>query len=116
MRDEIDRRKMSQEFNEKLMLRLSDIEIQIATLAQQVQMNHKAFRDAEAESRRISERLVNTIYGNGHKGITTYLSDVAGTMKTHQEEFKEHKNMDLRFYGLFTMLLVSILGWTIFHH
>lgn len=56
---------------QEIMKRLTDIEIQGATLAQKLDSNHKAFRDSENESRKIIDKLNETIYGNGHPGLTT---------------------------------------------
>ena len=106
-----ERRSVNSEPLDRIMSRLGDIEIQIATLSEKFDNNHKAFRSFEEETKKISYTMRETIYGNGKPGLTTDISNLKALPKI----LNEHVQADKWGFGIMITLLITILGWTVFH-
>ena len=95
----------------EIMKRLGDIEIQSAKIEQIVTSSHKAFRDSEAKTNEMLMKHNLTIYGNGKPGLTTEVS----YMKSLKKSFDDHSRNDMWGFGIMITILITILGWTVFH-
>ena len=107
-----DRDRRMNENDHEILNRLGGIEVQIATLSSESRSSHKAFRDFEAETKRLNERIVSTVYGNGKEGLTTKINEL-GAIK---ENLLNHSRSDSKWFLGIVGLLMTILGWTIFKH
>jgi hypothetical protein len=92
---------------DNIMNRLGDIEIQAAKIEQIVTSSHKAFKESEARASEILEKHNSTLYGNGKHGLTS-LHTIPGMLENHIRN-------DMWSFGIMISLLLSILGWTVFH-
>jgi len=96
-----ERRKMTE--LQEVMSSIDDLHVSIALVTQKLESSHKAFRDFEAETKRRTDSVFTTVYGNGQVGLTTKIS----TIEELGKNFKEHDKND-RFVQF--SLLAGVLG------
>ena len=95
---------------EKILSRLTSIDIALATMTQQIQNNHKAFRDSENRTENLHNKIIETLYGNGKPGLTTNVETNFQSMKQLNAIFKSHESRDVKWMGIMITILLAILG------
>lgn len=98
-------RLLDKEF-EKSRERFHEFEISIEYLKQKMDEMHKDKREFNERMSGMLQKHNETIYGNGHEGLTTKVSAI----KALREELSNHSNVDRWMFGTVIVILLFILG------
>lgn len=95
----------------KIYERLNQIEINQGVQGNKIDNLHAKFNYISEELADKLKKHDETIYGNGHPGLTSKIKDI----QKISEDLNKHSNNDLWGFGIMITLLISILGWSVFH-
>jgi len=90
--------------------RLSTIEIAIEGIVVSLKNYHDNGRTYREDMQKDIQKHEETIYGNGRAGLTSLKTDIS----TMIDDIKSHLISDRWIHGSILMILMTILGWTIF--
>ncbi len=90
---------------------LQQIALDLRSLTEQYKNLHTDKNNKHQQILDVLQRHTETIYGNGHAGLTTRVSNIESLPK----KMEDHSRNDIWGFGIMISLLVTTLGWTIFH-
>ena len=87
----------------------NDLLLEMKSLSERFKALHDSSLEFQGGIKESFQKVTLTLYGNGQPGLT-------GLAKNNNEQLKAHAAHDTWAFALIIGLLVTTLGWVVFHH